>query len=213
MNQHKKVFYENQAKSIINKLKARKMEGYYCDSMEDAGKKVLELIGEPGKSVGYGGSMTIDDSDLKDKITAAGHHLIEREKLNQTPEGEAECKSRLINADSFLMSTNAITLDGELVNIDGRGNRVAFLIYGPKQVIIIAGMNKVVSNVEDGIRRVRNFATPPNTVRLNCDTPCAVTGQCADCLTNSICCQIVTTRVSLVPGRIKVILVGEELGY
>lgn len=213
MNQNKKTFYKNQAQSIINKLMARKMEGYYCDTMEDAKKKVLELIGEPGKNIGYGGSMTIDDSDLKAQIAAAGHHLIEREKLNQTPEGEAECKSRLINADTFLMSANAITLNGELINIDGLGNRVAFLIYGPKQVIVIAGMNKVVSDVEDGIRRVRNFATPPNTVRLHCDTPCAVTGQCGDCLTNSICCQIVTTRVSKIPGRIKVILVGEELGY
>lgn len=213
MNQNKKIFYKNQAQSIINKLTGRKMEGFYCDTMEDAKKKVLELIGEPGKSIGYGGSMTIDDSDLKEQIAAAGHHLIEREKLNQTPEGEAECKAGLINADTFLMSTNAITLDGELINIDGMGNRVAFLIYGPKQVIVIAGMNKVVSNAEDGIRRVRSFATPPNTVRLHRDTPCAVTGQCNDCLTNSICCQIVTTRVSMIPGRIKVILVGEELGF
>ncbi len=213
MNPHKKAFYEKQANSIINRLQARKMEGYYCDTMEDAKEKVIELIGEAGKSVGYGGSMTIDDTDLKEKIKEAGHHLIVREELNQTPEGVKECNAQLINADTFLMSTNAITLDGELINIDGRGNRVAFLIYGPKQVIVIAGMNKVVSNVEDGILRVRNFATPPNTIRLQCDTPCAKTGQCMDCLTNSICCQIVTTRVSMIPGRIKVILVGETLGY
>ena len=213
MNQHKKVFYENQAKTIISKLKARKMDGYYCSTMEDAKEKVIELIGDSGKMVGYGGSMTIDDTDLKTRIQAAGHQLIVREELNQTPEGVEECNAKLINADTFLMSTNGITLDGELINIDGRGNRVAFLIYGPKQVIVIAGMNKVVSNVEDGIRRVRNFATPPNTVRLHCDTPCAETGQCMDCLTNSICCQIVVTRVSLIPGRIKVILVGETLGY
>lgn len=213
MNQHKKTFYENQAKSIIGKLKARKMDGYYCENMEAAKEKVLELVGEPGKKVGYGGSMTIDDTDLKEKMEAAGHYLIRREVFNATPEGMEECNAQLINADTFLMSTNAITLDGELINIDGMGNRVAFLIYGPKQVIVVAGMNKVVSNVEDGIRRVRNFATPPNTLRLNCETPCAVTGQCADCLTNSICCQIVTTRVSMIPGRIKVILVGEDLGY
>lgn len=213
MNPHKKTFYEKQANSIISKLKARKMEGYYCDTMEAAKEKVIELIGEAGKSVGYGGSMTIDDTDLKEKIKEAGHHLIAREELNRTPEGAKECNAQLINADTFLMSTNAITLDGELINIDGRGNRVAFLIYGPKQVIVIAGMNKVVSNVEDGILRVRNFATPPNTIRLQCDTPCAKTGQCMDCLTNSICCQIVTTRVSMIPGRIKVILVGETLGY
>lgn len=213
MNPDKKKFYENQAATIINKLKARKMDGYYCDSMEDAKKKIIELIGDAGKSVGYGGSMTIDDTDLKERIAEAGHNLIVREELNKTPEGTKECNAKLINADTFLMSTNAITLDGELINIDGRGNRVAFLIYGPNQVIVIAGMNKVVSNVEDGIRRVRNFASPPNTVRLNCDTPCAKTGQCMDCLSDSICCQIVVTRVSRVPGRIKVILVGEELGY
>lgn len=212
MNQHKKIFYANQAESIIHKLKARKMEGYYCETLEDAKKKVVELIGEPGKSVGYGGSMTIDDSDLKAMITEAGHALIVRENY-KTPEQVEECNARMINADTFLMSTNALTLNGELINIDGRGNRVAYLIYGPKQVIILTGMNKVVSDVEDGIRRVRNFATPPNTVRLNCDTPCAKTGQCGDCLTNTICCQIVTTRSSMVPNRIKVVLVGEELGY
>lgn len=212
MNEHKKTFYANQAASIIHKLQARHMEGYYCESMDEAKKKVVELIGEAGKSVGYGGSMTIDDSDLKEMISEAGHNLIVRESY-KTPEEVEECNAKMINADTFLMSTNAITLDGELINIDGRGNRVAYLIYGPKQVIVIAGMNKVVSNVEDGILRVRNFATPPNTVRLNCDTPCAKTGQCADCLTDTICCQIVTTRASKVPGRIKVVLVGEELGY
>lgn len=212
MNIHKKTFYENQAKTIIAKLKARKMEGYYCDNMEEAKEKVLELMGDAGKKVGYGGSMTIDETDLKERIVQAGHELIVRENY-KTPEEVEQCNAMMINADTFLMSTNAITLDGELINIDGRGNRVAYLIYGPKKVIVIAGMNKVVSNVEDGIRRVRNFATPPNTVRLNYDTPCAKTGQCADCISNTMCCQIVTTRVSLVPNRIQVILVGEELGY
>lgn len=212
MNIHKKTFYENQAKTIIAKLKARKMEGYYCDNMEEAKEKVLELMGDAGKKVGYGGSMTIDETDLKERIVQAGQELIVRENY-KTPEEVEQCNAMMINADTFLMSTNAITLDGELINIDGRGNRVAYLIYGPKKVIVIAGMNKVVSNVEDGIRRVRNFATPPNTVRLNYDTPCAKTGQCADCISNTMCCQIVTTRVSLVPNRIQVILVGEELGY
>ncbi len=212
MNEHKKTAYSNQAKSIIEKLKTRKMEGFYCETMEEAEEKVLELIGEPAKTVGYGGSMTIDDSDLKDRIAAAGHELIRREDYKE-PGLLEECNARLINADTFLMSTNAITLDGELVNIDGKGSRLAFLLYGPKQVIVITGMNKVVSNVEDGIRRVQNIASPPNTVRLNCDTPCAKTGRCGNCLTNSICCQIVTTRASMIPNRIKVVLVGEELGY
>lgn len=208
----KKEFYAKQAQSIINKLQLRKMEGYYCEDVAAARKKVVELLGDAGKTVAYGGSMTIDENGFKDEITAAGHELIIRESA-KTPEELREIKARTINADAFLMSTNAITLDGELINIDGRGNRVSYLIYGPDSVIVVAGMNKVVANVEDGVRRVRNIATPANTIRLHCDTPCAKTGQCANCLTNSICSQIVVTRTSMIPGRIKVVLVGEVLGY
>ena len=112
------------------------------------------------------------------------------------------------------MSSNAITLDGQLVNIDGIGNRLACLIAGPKNVIVIAGMNKIVADVETGIERVRNMAAPPNAVRLGSRTPCAGLGHCADCLVDDcLCCQIVITRKSRIPDRIKVILVGEELGY
>ncbi len=209
---NKKKFYANQAEGIIKKLGLRKMEGFYVDTMEDAYKKVLELIGSAPKSVAYGGSMTIDNSDLKAKIKEAGHDLIIREDY-KTDEQVKELKAKMINADTFLMSTNAITLDGELINIDGRGNRVSYLIYGPDQVIVIAGMNKVVKDVDAGVDRTRNVASPANTVRLNCDTPCSRTGRCGDCLEHTICCEIVITRASIVPGRIKVILVGEELGY
>ena len=214
VNEYKQQFYKNQAEGIINKLKARKMEGYYCESVDDAKLKLKELLNKDNKKkvVSYGGSMTIDDNDFKSVVTNEGHELIIREDY-KTEEELKECKAKIINSDVFMMSTNAITLDGELINIDGRGNRVSFLIYGPDEVIIITGMNKVVANVEDGIRRVRNEATPPNTVRLNRNTPCAKTGRCGDCLTESICCQIVVTRASMIPGRIKVILVGDELGY
>lgn len=112
------------------------------------------------------------------------------------------------------MSTNAITMDGELVNIDGSGNRVAALIFGPEEVIIVAGMNKVTADVPGAYKRVKNIASPPNCVRLNKNTPCAMTGQCGSCLGDDcICSQTVITRRSGIPGRIKVILVGEELGY
>ena len=208
----KETFYENQAATIIKKLNMRTMEGYYCKNVEEAKAKMLELIGNGKKTVGYGGSMTLDENGFKDSVTAAGHELIIRENY-KTPEEEKELKSKLTNADFFLMSTNAITLDGELVNIDGRGNRVSYLIYGPDNVIVIAGMNKVVSTVEDGYRRIRNIATPPNCNRLDCKTPCATTGKCGECFTDSICCEFVTTRMSRVPNRIKVILVGETLGY
>ena len=208
----KQTFYENQAKSIIHKLEARKMEGYYCPDKESAKAKVLELIGPNKKVVTYGGSMSLDEVGVKEAVEEAGHDLLRREKY-VTPEEKRECFAKQTLADVFMMSTNAITLDGELVNIDGSGNRVACLSFGPNEVIVVAGMNKVVSNVEEGIARSRNFAAPPNTVRLGCDTPCAKIGQCGNCLNDTICCQIVVTRASRVPGRIKVILVGEELGY
>ena len=211
-DKNKKMFYKNQAEGIIKKLALRKMEGYYADNMDEAIKKILELIGPAQKSISYGGSMTIDNSDLKDRIKAAGHDLIVRENCKSDDEIK-DLKAKMINSDTFLMSTNAITLDGELINIDGRGNRVCYLIYGPEQVIVVTGMNKVVKTVDEGIDRVRNVASPANTVRLNCDTPCAKAGRCADCLEHTICCEIVITRASMIPGRIKVILVGEELGY
>lgn len=208
----KKIFYKNQAQTIIKNMEKRKMAGYYCDSLDEAENLVLKLIGEGKKSVAYGGTMTVDNSDLKEMIVKAGHDLILREKYN-TPELQKELKAKMTNADTFLMSTNAITLDGELVNIDGAGSRVSYLIYGPEQVIIIAGMNKVVPTVEEGISRTRNIASPANTVRLHCETPCSVSGRCGDCYKNTICCQFVITRASRIQDRIKVILVGEELGY
>lgn len=206
--------WARQAEGIIKKLNMRKMEGFYCASKEEAQAKLLELLDKGGskKTISYGGSMTLDENGFKEAVLAKGHEIIVRENY-KTEEELKECKAKIITSDVFLMSTNAITLEGELVNIDGRGNRVSFLIYGPDEVIVIAGMNKVVSNVEDGIRRVRNIAAPPNTVRLNRNTPCALNGRCGECYADTICCQLVVTRASVIPGRIKVILVGEELGY
>lgn len=212
MGNPKSEFNKIQAESIIKKLSLRKMESFYCENVEEAKKKLLEIIGNDKKNIAYGGSMTLDENGFKEPLKNAGHNLIIRENY-KTPEEIKECKALQINSDFFLMSTNAITLDGELVNIDGRGNRVSFLIYGPDNVIVIAGMNKVCANVDDAIRRIRTKATPPNCVRLGCDTPCAKTGVCANCLPNSICNSIVVTRKAASQGRIKVILVGEELGY
>lgn len=207
----KKIFYENQANSIIKKLKMRKMDGYYCPDRESAKAKVLELIGDKKQLIGCGDSVTVRTMRLWETLKELGHEVVLRK--NYAEDNLKEYKAKLAMADTFLMSTNAITLDGELINIDGRGNRLAGFIYGPDQVIVVAGMNKVVSCVEDGVCRTRNIAAPQNTVRLNYNTPCKELGRCANCLENSICCQIVVTRASMERGRIKVILVGEELGY
>lgn len=208
----KEISYENTAKTIIKNLEKRSMQGFYCATKEDAVEKVKEIV-EKGASVGWGGSMTIIDTGIMNLIKSGDYDVIDREAA-KTDEEIKEMKSRMINADYFFMSTNAITMDGELVNIDGRGNRVAYLIYGPENVIVVAGMNKVVSDLDAAVKRVKDIATPPNTVRLNRNTPCATVGRCMDCYSpDCICNQYVTTRRSGTPNRIKVILVGEELGY
>ena len=119
-----------------------------------------------------------------------------------------------LSSDVYFMSTNAITTGGELVNIDGTGNRVAALIYGPETVVILAGMNKIAANVDEALSRVHNVATAQNCIRLDKKTPCAITGACADCLSpDCIRNQVVITRRSGIKGRIKVLLIGESFGY
>ncbi len=208
----KQKYYENVANTIIKNLTKRQMEGYYCPDKKSALKKALELIPE-GASVGWGGSMTLIETGLLDAVKDGDYKVIDRETATNLDE-QRKIYGEICCSDFFLMSTNAITLDGELINIDGRGNRVAFLCYGPQNVLILAGMNKVVSDVESGFKRVRDIASPPNTVRLNKKTPCAITGRCEDCYSpDCICGQFVLTRRSGVPNRIKVILIGEDLGY
>ncbi len=208
----KKQYYENLADSLIEKFNLRSIESYYCDNREEALAMAKRFL-TPGCSVSFGGSMTLNEIGLIDELKKSDYILFDRSSA-VTPEERTAMYGKIVTSDYFFMSSNAITLNGELVNIDGNGNRVACLIAGPKNVIVIAGMNKIVPDVESGIARVRNMAAPPNTVRLGRKTPCAELGRCADCLTpDCICCQTVITRKSSVPNRIKVILVGEELGY
>ena len=208
-----KEFYKRQAESIISKFALRGIKGYYCEDSASARELALSLM-EDGASVSWGGSESLKEIGLIDELLKTDRlDVIDRSKYT-TEEEVRKLKGKVAMSDYFLMSSNAITLDGELVNIDGRGNRLAYLIYGPENVIVVAGMNKVSSNVQEAIDRVQNIASPPNTIRLNCDTPCAKTGRCAGCISkDTICCQVVVTRRSRVDDRIKVILVGEELGY
>lgn len=213
MNEHKIQARRNQAETIIKNLAKRNMEGYFADTKEEAVKLIMEKFLTKGKSVSFGGSMSLKESGLMDALQESECIVYDRATA-KTPEEMRQMKANMINSDYFLMSTNAITLDGELVNIDGYANRVSFLCYGPESVIILAGMNKVVSSVEDGVKRVRDIASPPNTVRLGKNTPCAKTGRCGDCFSDDcICSQFVITRRSGVKNRIKVVLVAEELGY
>lgn len=208
----KQVYYENLADSIIEKFNKRGIEGYYCANSEEALLTAKRFL-TPGCSISWGGSETLNEIGLMEYLSNSDYLLYDR-TVAKTAEEKTLMYSKIVTADYFFMSSNAITLDGQLVNIDGFGNRVACLIAGPKNVIIIAGMNKIVTDVETGIERVRNMAAPPNANRLNMKTPCAEIGRCANCLVEDcLCCEIVVTRKSRIPGRIKVILVGEELGF
>ncbi len=200
-------YHENIANTLIKQFQKRGMEGYYCPTGEEAVEKALCLL-SPGCSVGWGGSTTLTELGMFDRLKAGDYVVYDRAGDPPAPH------SLICPADSFFMSSNAITLEGELVNIDMSGNRVANLIHGPKNVIIMAGLNKLATDVPSAIDRVRNCATPPNCNRLGKNTPCSVTGKCADCLgPDCLCANIVITRKSVPDGRIKVILIGESYGY
>ncbi len=209
----KQINYQNLAESIINKFNLRGIEGYYCANKKDANEKAKHFLA-PDCTISWGGSATLSEIGLINDLKKSDDYILYDRAVAITPEEKREMFGKIVTVDYYFMSSNAITLDGELVNIDGNGNRVACLCSGPANVIIIAGMNKIVKNVKEGISRTRNIAAPPNSVRLGLNTPCASAGRCCDCMTaDCICDQIVITRMSRVRGRIKVILVGEELGY
>lgn len=209
---HKLTALSRQAETIIKNLEKRNMDGYYFETADDCVKAILAEM-PSGSIIGWGGSETLKECGLMGAIQGGSYELLDRSSA-KTPEESRQIYARTVLADYFLMSTNAITLNGELINIDGNGNRVACLIQGPSHVIVVAGMNKVVPDVTSGVARVRNMASPANAIRLDRKLPCAATGVCQNCLSpECFCCQIVVTRRSMHPGRIKVYLIGEELGY
>ena len=209
----RKMQYDKAGPKVAEALNKRYFEAYYCPDRDTAVQKVLELI-SADDTVSWGGTLTVDELGIKDLLRARGQRLIDRDSA-QSNEERVELMRQGLLADTFLTSSNAVTADGQLFNIDGNGNRVAAFCYGPKQVIVVAGMNKVAGDLEGAMRRAREVAAPVNAQRFaGIKTPCSVTGLCADCTgPDSICCQIVTTRICRPAGRIKVVLVGEELGF
>lgn len=197
---------------IIKGLESRNMEGYYAETKEEALAKALEWIPERS-SISWGGSMSVNEIGLK-KAVCEGNYTVYNRDAAQGPEEKRKMELAAYDCDYFLTSANAITEDGVMVNIDGMANRVSAIAAGPRNVLMIIGMNKVVKDVDNAMSRARNEAAPINAQRFVLDTPCAKTGACFDCkMPDTICCQILITRFSKKPKRIKVILVNEELGF
>ena len=207
----KVLYYEKRGKMLVKNLQSRHFEACYCQTREDALAKALEWIPE-GATVGWGGAMSAAQIGLIDAVRQGNYTAYDREKCTTMEQRDAVA-AQCFSADVFLTGANGLSMDGQMVNIDGMGNRVAAIIYGPKSVIVIAGMNKVTDSLEDAITRARTVAAPANQQRFQLPNPCTVTGTCADCKSEScICNQIVITRHCCPAGRIKFILVGEDLG-
>lgn len=198
-------------KRLVENLKKRNMDAYYCATKDEALTKALELIPE-GDVVSWGGSETLNQIGLIEEVKKR-NKVIDRATA-ATVEKKQELMHQALLCDTYLMSSNAVSQDGQLVNIDGNGNRCAALIYGPKSIVMVVGMNKVAADLDAAMSRARNTAAPANVQHFpGIKTPCAVTGVCANCMSpETICCQFVITRFSRVPGRIKVVFVGESLG-
>ncbi len=212
---HKKACSRLQGEGIIKNLKKRGMDGLFCETSAQAVESICGMI-PAGSLVGMGGSETILETGLIDALRRLDIHLLDRYKEGTSREEIDAMRRQGLLSDVFICSSNAVSADGKLVNVDGTGNRVAALIYGPKKVIVITGMNKIAPDLDAAIARVKNQAAPANSLRVNVETPCSKTGFCQDphCHPpHRICCQLVVTEASMTPGRITVVLVNENLGY
>ena len=203
---------ERVAQTIIKNLKRRHIEGFYCASAHEAVKKVSELI-EDGSSVTWGGTMTVRDLGIPDFLRKRGTLQVLDRDLVKTPEEKRDMYLRAFSADVYLSSANAISEDGVIVNIDGNGNRVAAITWGPKKVIFVIGLNKVAQNVEAALARARSTASPTNAARFDIKTPCQTDGVCHNCNSPESICNYVHFLRNSPNGRHTVVLVGENLGY
>ena len=198
----------------VQALKKNQFDAVYFSSKEEAIEYVLGYIAS-GVQVGFGGSMTTSQElDLVEKAKAKGAELLVHGDPKLSPEERMEVMRKQQVCDVFLASTNAVTLDGCLVNMDGVGNRVAALTFGPKKVVIVVGTNKICQDVDSAVERLQTIAAPKNNKRLNTNNPCTVTGVCTDCQGTGRICKILSVikrKPSLTD--ITVVVVGEELGY
>ena len=204
---------EKKVERTIANLEKNNMNGYFVQTEEDALNKIKELIKEKDV-ITVGGSMTLFETGVMDLLRNGKYNFFDRFEEGLTEEQVTAVNKKSFFADAFFTSTNAITEAGELYNVDGRGNRVAAIIYGPDKVIVVAGVNKIVKDLEEAIMRNRELAAPANAKRLNRNTPCAKVGYCTDCTSpDRICNEYVITKRQSALGRMHVILINKNFGY
>ena len=207
----KQEYYAKRGAQLVKNLRRRQFEAYYTQTRQEALEQALALIPD-GVRIGWGGAMSAEEIGLMEALRQREVQLLDRSLAKDAKERTAIMKQSL-TADVFLTGANALSLDGQMVNIDGNGNRVAAIVYGPDSVLVVAGMNKVCDTLEQAVERARRVAAPANAQRFDIQTPCKAGGACQDCLSpDCICNQLLITRHCRPAGRIKFILVGEDLG-
>lgn len=206
----------------MKNLERNGFKPFFVKTKEEVVPLVKTLVNK-GESVSNGGSVTLNETGVSELIACGDYDFIDRTGL----QGEELRQSyiRAFGCDTYFCSSNAVTENGELYNVDGNSNRVACIVYGPKQVIMVVGKNKIVKDINDAVVRVKEQAAPPNTVRLNIDTPCSKTGKCVSlsmenpnlcdgcAVDGRICCNYVVSAKQRHKDRIKIIIVDENLGY
>ncbi len=206
-------YMEKRVDRTIKNLNRRNMEGCFVKDKSELMNLLKKLIDEKS-TVGVGDSMTLFETDVIDFLRKGDYVFLDKYREGITSEEKKDIYIQNFSANTFMCSTNALTEDGELYNIDGNGSRVAPMLYGPKQVILVTGINKIVKDIEEAEKRARNYAAPIDAKRLNKDTPCTTLGYCVDCKSpNRICNDFTIIRGQFIKNRIKVIIVGEQLGY
>ncbi|CCY18724.1 uncharacterised ACR YkgG family COG1556 [Eubacterium sp. CAG:786] len=204
---------EERIQRTMSALERNNMKAYYAESRDELFDIVRGLV-KNDKLITAGGSVTLEESGVKQMLMTEFKGVYLDRSEGKTPEEVEDILHKAFVSDTFFASSNAVTEDGELYNVDGRGNRVSAMIYGPTQVVLIVGVNKIVRDMEEAVCRVEQVAAPKNTRRLNSGTPCEITGSCAHCRSRGrICCSYVRMAQQRVKDRIKVIIVNESLGY
>ena len=213
MNPATKKRYDLLGPRVAEACRRRNFEAYYCADKEEVLSLLLSLIPKD-HTVSWGGSETLFELGVIEAVKENGYAVIDRATAS-SPEERIELMRKALLSDTYLMSANAVSEEGTLVNVDGNGNRVAAMMFGPKSVIAVVGMNKVVRDTDAAILRARTIAAPMNIQRFDAlNTPCKASGFCADCKSaDCICSYVTVTRMCRPKGRIKVIFVGENLGF
>ena len=204
---------ETKIKNTIKSLENNNMKGYLANNKDELIKIIDELTNE-GDTVSCGGSMTLFEAGVIDYLRSKRFNFLDRYEENLTKDDLKELYRKTFSADVFFTSTNAITEDGELYNVDGNGNRVAAMLYGPDKVILVVGANKIVKNIDEAINRNKCLSGPANAKRLNTKTPCTKVGYCMDCKSDDrICCEYTVIKKQRMANRMFVIFINDVLGF